>query len=149
MKKLAIIGKGPRQIFLSQIKAFDYEIWSVGTFDDPEENLVDRFYEWHGIGYKNRKMFTDYPDYLSKSDLPLNNSICNMLLIAYNEGYRDVCIFGAPMEATHEYRIQKPALIYCIGYLNALGMNIQYDQIPLPCHYGKPMPDDKIGACHG
>lgn len=139
MSKLAIIGKGERKIKLSEIKQNGYEIWTIGTFEDiyNEDGLVDRFFEWHGISFKNRNMDTEYPDYLKKSKLPLNNSICNMLLIAYNEGYKDVVILGAPMEATFEYRTQKPALIYCVGYLNGLGMNIQYDQIPLPNHYGE------------
>lgn len=135
-KKLAILGKGPRELRLSQIKKSGYEIWTVGTFDDPEEDLVDRFFEWHNLNYKNRTMYREYPSYLTESNLPLNNSICNMLLIAYKEGYKDVVVLGAPMEAEVEYRVEKPALIYCIGYLNAMGMNISYDQIPQSKHYG-------------
>lgn len=137
MKKIVILGKGPRSISLKDIKSKGFEIWTVGTFDDPDENLVDRFFEWHGIEYKNRKMYRDYPDYLRNSDLPLNNSLCNMLLIAYHEGYKDIVVLGAPMELKEEYRVEKPALIYCIGYLNALGMNISYDQIPQSKHYGE------------
>ena len=137
MEKLVILGKGPRSISLKQIKSQGYKIWTVGTFDDPEDCLVDRFYEWHGLHYKNRNMHREYPEYLKKSVLPLNNSICNMLLIAYHEGYKDVVILGAPMELTEEYRVEKPALIYCIGYLNALGMNISYDQIPKSKRYGE------------
>lgn len=139
MNKLVILGKGYRKTSLSEIKKQGYEIWTVGTFDDPEENLVDKFFEWHGLNYKNRKMYRDYPEYLKNSKLPLNNSICNMLVIAYHEGYQDVVILGAPMETKEEYIIEKPAMIYCIGYLNALGMNIHYDQIPTPKHYGEKL----------
>lgn len=49
-------------------------------------------------------------------------------------------VLGAPMNATHEYIEQLPALAYVVGYLNASGMKIEWEGIPQTINYGNKKP---------
>ena len=133
MKKLIICGKANMERSIAEIKEKNSELWMCGT--DPREG-ADRYFELHGIEVKHQNVITELPKKVYELGLPVNNTICALLVFAYLSGYTRVTILGAPMNATHEYIEQRPALAYIVGYLNASGMKIEWDAIPQTVNYG-------------
>lgn len=118
-KKLIILGKAPvvgKQCLDAKVDFPDCEVWTVGTH---RIKNADRYYEFHGLEVTGRKMVRDVSWWTKQkaSELPLNNSVCVMLMEAYYEGYKDITILGSPMTARDEYIEQRAALAMCIGYL--------------------------------
>ena len=125
MKKLIILGKAPvkgKQCLDAKVDFPDCEVWTVGTH---KIEHADRYYEFHGLDVKGREMVRDVSwQTRQKAELlPLNNSICVMLMEAYYEGYEDITILGSPMIAKDEYVKQRAALAICIGYIRGLSQD--------------------------
>lgn len=122
MKKLIILGKAPVKDKAGEDAKIDYpdcEVWTVGTH---KIKNADRYYEFHGLSVEGREMVRDVSTgtRLLSLLLPLNNSVCVMLVEAYFEGYKDITILGSPMIARDEYLKQRAALAMCIGYIRGL-----------------------------
>lgn len=134
-RPLVILGKGDCEFSVEQIKLKGCEVWTVGTND---VKGCDRYYEWHGIDTDN-DCIRDYPEYLKKYyGLPLNNSISNMLLIAYEEGYKHIELLGCQMLAKEEYVNQRTALGMVAGFLMGKGLEINWIGAPNNEKYGAP-----------
>ena len=133
MKKLIICGKANMEKSVTEIKEKNSELWMCGT--DCREG-ADRYFEFHGIKVNHENVTTELPKEVYELGLPVNNTICVLLAYAFICGYKKVSVVGAPMNATHEYIEQRPALAYVIGYLNASGMKIEWDAIPQTINYG-------------
>ena len=119
MKKLIILGKAHVQGKAGIDAKVDYpdcEVWTVGTH---KIKNADRYYEFHGLGIAGREMVRDVclGTKVAAGHLPLNNSICVMLVEAYYENYKDIEILGSSMVARDEYIKQRAALAMCIGYI--------------------------------
>lgn len=122
MKRLVILGKAPvpgKAGVDAKVDFPDCEVWTVGTH---KIKNADRYYEFHGLEVEGRTMIRDvWSDVKVMANLlPLNNSVCVMLVQAYAEGYRNVAILGSPMIARDEYLKQRAALAMCIGYLRGM-----------------------------
>ena len=122
MKKLIILGTAPvkgKQCIDAKVDFPDCEVWTVGTH---KIKNADRYYEFHGLEVAGREMVRDVSWWTKQkaSELPLNNSVCVMLMEAYYEGYKDITILGSPMIARDEYIKQRAALAMCIGYIRGL-----------------------------
>jgi hypothetical protein len=118
-KKLIILGKAPvkgKQCLDARVDFPDCEVWTVGTH---KIEHADRYYEFHGLNVAGREMVRDVLSEVRAMGafVPLNNSICVMLVQAYIEGYEDIEILGSPMIAKDEYIKQRAALAMCIGYI--------------------------------
>lgn len=134
MKELIILGKAPIKYKVSELKTSTNEIWMMGT-DDRKGG--DVYFELHGINVKHPNTIYSLPDQVYELDLPINNSICALLVHAYLLGYTNISIIGAPMEATHEYLQQKPAVAYICGWLKAKGISVKWSYGPSNTNYGK------------
>lgn len=135
MKKLIILGKAPvkgKAGIDAKIDYPDCEVWTVGTH---KIKNADRYYEFHGLNVPGREMVRDVSWWTKQKadELPMNNSICVMLMEAYYEDYKDVTILGSPMIARDEYIKQRAALAMCVGYLRGLteGENYYEDLEPM------------------
>ena len=137
MKKLIICGKANMEKSVAEIKEKNSELWMCGT--DKREG-ADRYFELHGIKVKHENVTTELPAKVYELGLPVNNTICALLVFAYLSGYTKVTVLGAPMNATHEYIEQRPALAYVVGYLNASRMKIEWEGIPQTINYGNKKP---------
>ena len=125
MKKLIILGKAPVQGKAGIDAKVDYpdcEVWTVGTH---KIKNADRYYEFHGLNVPGREMVRDVCEGVKKiaDILPVNNSVCAMLMEAHYEGYSDITILGSPMIARDEYLKQRAALAMCIGYIRGAVFN--------------------------
>lgn len=133
-EKLAILGTAPISKTIEELKEDGYEIWMCGV--DHREG-GDRYFEFHGLEVKSgRNVYRNYPDYLYKSPVPLNNSLSNMLMIAYHEGYKNIKVMGAPMSIKSEYIYQARGMSMVIGYLIAKGLNVKWTEGPHHTFYG-------------
>jgi len=121
---LVILGKAPVKGKLGKYAHDDWpvhEVWTVGTADIKD---ADRYYEFHGIERYGRVMCTKVsPRALEfgRALVPLNNSVCLMLMEAFVEGYTDITVAGCPMSMKEEYVAQKPALAMCVGFIRGIG----------------------------
>lgn len=132
MKNLIICGKGP---ISSDELNLDDDIWMLGT---DNRTFGDVYFELHGIIIKSHdNVIYNLPEKVYSFGLPINNSISALCVYAWLLGYVNVTILGCPMDACDEYKLQKPALAYCIGWLNAKGMNITWKHLPKNKNYGK------------
>lgn len=130
MKTLFIFGKADSDFYdFNLIKKRNNEIWATGT--DPRDG-ADKYFEFHGIEYKNRKMIrdVDFEVYVLSKFLPLNNSISLMIIQAVIWGYKDICVVGCPMNGNKEMEKEKPALAMVIGYCLGKGINIIWNDGP-------------------
>jgi len=146
MKKLIILGKAPvpgKQCLDAKVDFPDCEVWTVGTH---KIKNADRYYEFHGLEVAGRKMVRDVSWWTKQKaeELPLNNSICVMLMEAYYEGYKDITILGSPMIARDEYIRQRAALALCIGYLRGWGYGEEYYEDYEPLKIKWPDEPEKI-----
>ena len=140
MKPLIILGKGyvKGKDCLDARKDFPgFDVWTVGTHRI--EN-ADRYYEFHGIGVACRKMTRTVSEKTRKASsfLPLNNSICIMLVEAFYEGYTDIQILGAHMLIKKEYIQQRPAVAECIGWVKGMSqgkVSVSWDGEPEKVRY--------------
>ena len=134
MKKLIICGKGNDHIPLSEIAEADEEIWLHGT---DRRDGADWYFELHGIDTGRENTIYEMPDTVYKSGLPINSTICAMLVCAWFSGYQEIRLCGAPLEATEEYQDQKPAVAFIVGFLRGKGINITWDEGPQDKGYGR------------
>lgn len=134
MKDLIILGKAPIKHSVTELKTSDNEIWMMGT---DSRAGGDKYFELHGIKVNHSNVMYELPDVVYRLDLPINNSICALLVYAYLEGYKKISIIGAPMDASHEYLQQKPAVAYICGWLKAKGVNVEWAYGPTNTNYGK------------
>ena len=139
-KKLIILGKAPvkgKQGLDAKVDFPDCEVWTVGTH---KIKNADRYYEFHGLEVAGREMVRDVclGTKVAAGHLPLNNSICAMLVEAYYEDYKDIEILGSPMIAKDEYLKQRAALAMCIGYIRGVshgGVSIVWSDEPEKINY--------------
>lgn len=136
--ELVILGKGPVKGKTGVSAVEDWpgrEVWTVGTHII---SGADRYYEFHGIDFRGRKMCRELDPRVDgmSSLLPINNSVSAMLLEAFVEGYEDIIVAGCPMSCHAEYTEQKPALAMCIGYLRGKGLRVTWlDEMPHNLYY--------------
>lgn len=139
-KNLIICGKANRDKSVAEIKPKNSELWLLGT--DPREG-ADRYFELHGITVNHENVTTELPKEVYELGLPVNNSICALLVFAFIQGYKNITVLGAPMDAAPEYIEARPALAYVVGWLNATGVNVEWDVIPATLNYGKKKEKDE------
>lgn len=137
MKKLIICGKANMEKSVAELKEKNSELWMCGT--DSREG-ADRYFELHGISTNHQNVTRELQKEVYELGLPVNNTICALLVYAFISGYKNVSVIGAPMNANHEYIEQRPALAYVVGYLNASGMNIEWEGVPHTVNYGRKKP---------
>lgn len=128
MKKLIICGKGNDQVPLNEITDDDAEIWLHGA---------DLYFELHGIDTGRENTVYEIPETVYRTGLPINNTICAMLVCAWLSGYKEIRLCGAPLEANGEYQEQKPAVAYIVGFLKGKGIKITWDEGPEDKAYGR------------
>ena len=119
---LVILGKAPvkgKKGFNARDDWPGCEVWTVGT---AEISGADRYFEFHGIEYRNRRMVRTLSKDVERFSLflPLNNSVCAMLVQAYLEGFKDITIAGCPMRTKDEYIDQARAVAMCVGFFNGM-----------------------------
>ena len=134
MKKLIICGKGNDHIPLNEIAGPDDETWLHGT--DPRDG-ADWYFELHGIDTGRENTIYEMPETIYKAGLPINNTICAMLVCAWLSGYQEIRLCGAPLEATDEYQDQKPAVAFIVGFLKGKGIKVTWDEGPENKNYGR------------
>jgi len=134
MKKLIICGKGNDHIPLNEIAGPDDETWLHGT--DIRDG-ADWYFELHGIDTGRENTIYEMPETIYKAGLPINNTICAMLVCAWLSGYQEIRLCGAPLEATDEYQDQKPAVAFIVGFLKGKGIKITWDEGPENNNYGR------------
>ena len=129
MKRLIICGKANQNIPVKKLRMNKTdEVWLCGT--DIREG-ADLYFEIHGI-----KVTYELPEKVYETGLPINNSISALLVYAWLEGYKDIKLVGCQMWAKHEYQEARPTLAYCIGYIAAHGVKVEWDGLPLNKFYG-------------
>ena len=134
MKRLIICGKANRgETTAADFKAKGTELWMLGT--DAREG-ADRYFELHGIPVDHENVTFELPAKVYETGLPINNSISALLVYAWLEGYKDIKLVGCQMWAKHEYQEARPTLAYCIGYIAAHGVKVEWDGLPLNKFYG-------------
>ncbi len=122
------------EIPVENIREKNSEVWMCGT--DTREG-ADWYFELHGLKVKHENVLYELPESVYRTQLPINNTICAMLVCAWIKGFTEVSVVGAPMNAKHEYIEQRAALAYVIGYLNASGMEISWEGVSETLNYGK------------
>ena len=136
IKNLIICGKANAEVPVMKIReqAGGAELWMCGT--DTREG-ADCYYELHDLPTVHEKVVRELPSEVYEFGLPINNTICALLVYAWLSGYKKIKVIGAPMNAKNEYQEQRPALAYIIGWLNSKGLSIEWDVIPYTLNYGK------------
>lgn len=134
MRKLIICGKGNDHIPLNEIAEEDTEVWLHGT---DNRDGADWYFELHGIETGRENTIYEIPETVYRAGLPINNTICAMLVCAWLSGYQDITLMGAPLEATEEYQDQKPAVAFIVGFLKGKGLNIKWEEGPQSTDYGR------------
>ena len=134
MKKLIICGKGNDHIPLDEIAEEGAEIWLHGT--DTRDG-ADLYFELHGIETGRENTVYEIPETVYRTGLPINNTICAMLVCAWLSGYQEIRLCGAPLEATEEYQDQKPAVAFIVGFLKGKGIKITCDEGQQDKGYGR------------
>ena len=134
MKKLIICGKGNDHIPLNEIAEEGAEIWLHGT---DRRDGADWYFELHGIDTGRENTVYEIPETVYGTGLPINNTICAMLVCAWLSGYQEIRLCGAPLEATNEYQDQKPAVAFIVGFLKGKGLKITWDEGPQDKGYGR------------
>jgi hypothetical protein len=134
MKKLIICGKGNDHIPLNEIAEEDAEIWLHGT--DTRDG-ADWYFELHGIDTGRENIIYEIPETVYRAGLPINNTICAMLVCAWLSGYQEIRLCGAPLEAKSEYQEEKPAVAFIVGFLKGKGIKITWDEGPQDKGYGR------------
>lgn len=139
MKDLIILGKAPIKYSVSELKTSNNEIWMLGT--DARAG-GDKYFELHGIPVNHENVIYELPEKIYRLGLPINNSICALLVHAYLLGYKKISVIGAPMDAKNEYLQQKPAVAYICGWLFAKGVTVEWAYGPQNTNYGRMKPND-------
>ena len=133
MKKLVICGKANMEKTVAEIRVKNCELWMLGT--DPREG-ADRYFELHGIKVEHENTTYELPESVYEEGLPINNSISALLIYAWQLGYREVSIVGAPMNARDEYINERPSLAFVVGYIAAQGLKLEWDGMVENSNYG-------------
>lgn len=132
--KLIICGCGNDEIPTDQVREDGYELWYLGV---DRRDGADRYFELHGIEGRHPEATRELPDVVYQQGLPINNSICALLVFAWLKGYKDIKIKGSPMIAKSEYIEQRPALAYVVGFLNGHGIKVDWVDGPKNINYGR------------
>lgn len=132
--KLLITGSANDQYPVEQIREDGYELWMLGV---DRRDGGDRYFELHGLPGRHADATRELPKEVYETGLPINNSICALLVYAWKEGYTEIKIIGSPMEAKSEYIEQRPALAYVVGYLNGKGIKVDWVDGPKNINYGR------------
>lgn len=136
--KLIICGCGNDEIPTEQVREDGHELWYLGV---DRRDGADRYFELHGIEGRHPEATRELPAAVYEQELPINNSICALLVYAWLEGYTDIKIKGSPMIARSEYVEQRPALAYITGYLNGQGIQVDWVDGPKNINYGRKRDD--------
>ena len=128
---LAIIGKA-RMIAESERSFYD-SVWTMGTINI-EANLYLCLHGEHSIhperdmGWKEfRSIVVRYPTF------PIVNSVCVLLAHLASEKEYETCLFtrvdilASPLIATKEMKEEKPAVAFWVGYLRAMGIEVNWE----------------------
>lgn len=131
---LAIIGKA-RQVAKSEQSFYDL-VWTMGTVNID----ADMYLCLHGEHSKHPERDWTWADsYLRDvaqyySRFPIVNSVCVLLaFLAYevevdkNVGITRVDILASPLIATKEMKEEKPAVAFWVGYLRAIGIEVNWE----------------------
>lgn len=133
MKKLIICGKANMEKPAADIRTKNSELWMLGT--DPREG-ADKYFELHGIKVNHENTVYELPDSVYECGLPINNSISALLVHAWQSGYKDIALVGAPMNAKDEYINERPALAFVVGYIAGQGIKLSWDGMVENNNYG-------------
>lgn len=148
---LAIIGTA-RMVSESERKFYD-QVWTIGRLGI-EADLYICLHGEHSIHPEKDRTWTDadlqeviqrYPSF------PLTNSISIMLaLVTYwvesghvignLQGLERVDILASPLISNSEYKEQRPSVAFWVGYLQALGVEVNWEggfKRGLPYMWGK------------
>ena len=86
--KLIICGCGNDEIPTDQVREEGYELWLLGV---DRRDGADRYFELHGLpGAHDEESTRELPDVVYEQGLPINNSICALVVYAWLEGYTDI-----------------------------------------------------------
>lgn len=132
--KLIICGCGNDELPTDQVREEGYELWLLGV---DRRDRADRYFELHGLPGRHPEATRELPDEVYEQGLPINNSICALLVYAWLEGYTDIKIKGSPMICKSEYIEQRPALAYVVGFLNGYGIKVDWIDGPENINYGR------------
>lgn len=136
--KLIICGCGNDEIPTAQVREDGHELWYLGV---DRRDGADRYFELHGIEGRHPEATRELPAAVYEQELPINNSICALLVYAWLQGYTDIKIKGSPMIAKREYIEQRPALAYVVGFLNGRGIQVDWVDGPKNINYGRKRDD--------
>lgn len=137
-KKLIICGCGNDEIPTEEVREKGWELWYLGV--DIRDG-ADRYFELHGLPGRHAEATRKLPEAVYEQGLPINNSICALLVYAWLEGYTDIKVKGSPMIAKREYVEQRPALAYTVGFLNGYGIKVDWTDGPQNINYGRKQND--------
>ena len=132
--KLIISGCANDEQPTEQIREDGYELWLLGR---DRRTGAERYFELHGIECEHPEAIRELPAAVYEQGLPINNSICALLVYAWMEGYTDIKVKGSPMIASSEYVEQRPALGFVAGYLNGKGIKVDWVDGPKNINYGR------------
>lgn len=118
-KKVIICGRSNREQTSDQVREEGWELWYLGT---EEREGGDRYYELHDIPCRHAGAIRTLPERVYEQGLPVNNSICALMVYAWLEGYTEIKVKGCAMIAKTEYIEQRPAVGYVAGFLNGKGI---------------------------
>lgn len=136
MKELVISGKANQRETFAELRGRlnGADVWACGT--DARDG-ADLYIELHGIETGRQNTLREIPEAVYGLGLPINNTICAALCLAWLKGCEKVTVAGCPMDASDEYKEQKPALAWVCGWLNAKGMKVVWEDGPKNIDYGR------------
>ena len=128
MKDLIICGKANQNVSVKKLRNNkDVEVWLCGT---DSRSGADLYFEIHGIKvpYQNVVRKFEPEVYNNKAGLTVSNTISGMLIYAWQHGYKNITLLGAPM-IIGEYPQQRVAVVQIVNYLNENGLNVVWEDI--------------------
>ena len=133
-KKLAIFGKMQTKITVEKVKEEGFEVWMCGT---DERQGGDLYFELHGLDVPHVNVCRKIPEKVYQQNLPINNTVSALVVLAWLEGYSEINVYGCPMAFKDEYIEQKPALAYALGFVAGHGISVYWPDLPKNLDYGK------------
>lgn len=118
---------------VEELHAKGFEVWMLGV--DTRDG-ADAYYELHGVPSKH-KCIRGLPESVYQQDLPINNSISALIVLAVLKGYKEIHVLGSPMVGREEYEFQRPALGFVCGWANGKGVFCDWVDLPKNIDYGK------------
>ena len=132
--KLVICGRGNDEKTINEIRELDAVLWLLGT---DKRQGADKYFELHDIPCSHPDAVRELPEEVYTQGVPINNSICALLIYAWQTGYTDIIVKGCPMISKPEYLEQRPALAYVVGFLNGKGIKVKWTDEPQNINYGR------------